>query len=252
MSPPRPIAYKQLKVHHTGAADVQNPNTPERSGKALDFAALLRKRPATPATARPMPPARPSAMPSAVTSHTATLTAELAAELGSRMAQAIATLARGSGPGEAGADNTAQDGTDSTDGKDAPESADAPDGIRRTPLEPRHAAAPVHGALAVPGTPQYQVELVRYLADTVARFCSDPAVAHGEGWQVRLSLDPAVLPDTTLHLNLSPSWLLLRFESDDARSRALVSNHQAVLEQALAKTLVPCRDIAISSEPATP
>lgn len=112
------------------------------------------------------------------------------------------------------------------------------------PAEPEIAAATGAGAVLA-AQRRHDRELAQYLAQTVTRFCNDPAVAHGPGWQVRLVLDPEILPDTTLELALSPLWLSLRFASGHARARHLVSSHQHLLQHLLETTLVPRREIAI-------
>lgn len=75
--------------------------------------------------------------------------------------------------------------------------------------------------------------LLDYLTARVADFCTDPAVLAQGHWTMRLTLDPAILPDCTLALTLSYFDLTLRFDSRDATSRQLVLHHADVLKQRL-------------------
>jgi hypothetical protein len=87
--------------------------------------------------------------------------------------------------------------------------------------------------------------VVDYLAATVTGFCNAPGVSSSDGWRVRIDLNADILPATTLHLNLSPHWLLLRFECADAHAKSLVCTHQNRLVTALDNALSPRRDISI-------
>jgi type III secretion control protein HpaP len=75
--------------------------------------------------------------------------------------------------------------------------------------------------------------LLDYLTARVADFCTDPAVLAQGHWTMRLTLDPAILPDCTLALTLSYFDLTLRFDSRDPASRQLVLHHADVLKQRL-------------------
>jgi type III secretion control protein HpaP len=75
--------------------------------------------------------------------------------------------------------------------------------------------------------------LLDYLTGRVADFCTDPAVLAQGHWTMRLTLDPAILPDCTLSLTLSYFDLTLRFDSRDTASRQLVLHHADVLKQRL-------------------
>ena len=75
--------------------------------------------------------------------------------------------------------------------------------------------------------------LLDYLTARVADFCTDPAVLAQGHWTMRLTLDPAILPDCTLSLTLSYFDLTLRFDSRDSTSRQLVLHHADVLKQRL-------------------
>lgn len=90
--------------------------------------------------------------------------------------------------------------------------------------------------------------LVAAVADTVARFCNEPAVDHSEGWNVRMPLRDDVLPSTTLDLAVSSCWLQLRFETSSDAARDLLFLHRAALTDLLATALNRQRDIAIAIE----
>jgi type III secretion control protein HpaP len=88
--------------------------------------------------------------------------------------------------------------------------------------------------------------LVASVGRTIARFCNERAVNESEGWQVRIPLRPEMLPATTLDLRVSPHWLQLRFETEDARSRDLVLRHRDALGRMLDEALQRRREIAIT------
>jgi type III secretion control protein HpaP len=90
--------------------------------------------------------------------------------------------------------------------------------------------------------------MVASVAQTVARFCNEPAVDHSEGWSVRMPLRDDVLPETTLDLTISSCWLQLRFETRSDGARDLLSIHRAALTELLAAALNRQRDIAITIE----
>lgn len=81
---------------------------------------------------------------------------------------------------------------------------------------------------------------------TIAGFCNDRAVNNGEMWTVQMALRADLVPDTTLHLSLSPHWLTLRFQAADAAALDLLSRGRETLEQVLENTLSRKRDIAIT------
>lgn len=214
MSENRRISFRELRIHRGPAAE----GAAEPALPAQRFARLMNGRPAearVPPVARDLARHRETAAALAadaaddVEPGEATEDDALRAELSGRLAQAARAM--------------------------------------RAWRETREIREPPTTAVAAIGPAQLQHdrELTQYLAQTVGRFCNDPAVAHGTGWQVRLVLDPEILPDTTLELALSPLWLSLRFASDHARARHLVSSHQDLLQQLLENTLVPRREIAI-------
>lgn len=89
---------------------------------------------------------------------------------------------------------------------------------------------------------------MREVALTIAGFCNDRAVNNGDLWQVQMALRADVVPDTTLHLSLSPHWLTLRFHTGDAAALDLLSRGREALLQILETTLARKRDIAITFE----
>ncbi|RKP44567.1 type III secretion system protein SctP [Trinickia fusca] len=80
---------------------------------------------------------------------------------------------------------------------------------------------------------QQLLMLVDYLANRVADFCTDPAVLAQGHWEIRLALDPKILPGCTLAMTLSYFDLTLRFEAEQIRSKQLVLHHGDVLKQRL-------------------
>lgn len=70
------------------------------------------------------------------------------------------------------------------------------------------------------------------MAQQVARLCTegDPRF---QCWSVTLPLDPAVLPDCELRLELSPGAMTLRFRTASPQSAALVCRHRDALRARL-------------------
>ena len=90
------------------------------------------------------------------------------------------------------------------------------------------ASAPV--VEAVYRQQQCFIELAAVIASQVANFASNRSLADAGTWEVTLPLDPRVLPDTVLHLRLSPALLSLRFDATDPDARELLLRHSNVLE----------------------
>lgn len=91
-------------------------------------------------------------------------------------------------------------------------------------------------------------ELVEHLAVSVRDFCNDGATQGREGWTIRLELNPEVLPSTSLEMDLSPQWLLLRFSPRDPDCRALISQGVEQLQGILAEVVNPKRNVVVSVE----
>ncbi|AMP07008.1 flagellar hook-length control FliK family protein [Collimonas pratensis] len=89
--------------------------------------------------------------------------------------------------------------------------------------------------------------VVEHLAERVANFCLSPAVKRGGTWEVTIVLNPAILPETNLHLNLSPFRLWLRFDSNDARANDLICLNTDALLQRLRSRLDASFDIDVET-----
>ncbi len=85
----------------------------------------------------------------------------------------------------------------------------------------------------------------RELAERIARFCQTSGTADDMAWAVTLPMNPAVLPDTLLHLQLSPVSLAIRFETSSPRSAQLLSENKDALRVRLNETLDRRLDIGI-------
>ena len=85
----------------------------------------------------------------------------------------------------------------------------------------------------------------RELAERIARFCQTSGTADDMAWAVTLPMNPAVLPDTSLHLQLSPASLALRFETSSPRSAQLLSENRDALRVRLTDSLDRRLDIGI-------
>lgn len=107
--------------------------------------------------------------------------------------------------------------------------------------EYRHTTVP-DGTKIAPriAVPKWVVEL----ADLVSHTCgqSDKSFSH---WSIVIPIDPAVLPDTTLRLDLSPSRLLLRFCTQSTHSLNLISKHNTSLISLLVHSVSEIQNIEI-------
>ncbi|WP_342612097.1 type III secretion system protein SctP [Burkholderia ambifaria] len=83
--------------------------------------------------------------------------------------------------------------------------------------------------------------LMHFLADRIADFCTDEAVAAHGNWSIHLRIDPALLPECALHLTLSHFDLVLRFETPSEPVRALICRHEDTLKQRLVSLLAHLR-----------
>ncbi|BCG01471.1 hypothetical protein PPGU19_060390 (plasmid) [Paraburkholderia sp. PGU19] len=84
---------------------------------------------------------------------------------------------------------------------------------------------------------QQMLELAHVLARHVVEFASNPAIRQAGHWEVAMRIDPQRLPGTQLHLTLSPSVLLLRFDIESADTRELLLHHAGLLERELRQVL---------------
>lgn len=89
--------------------------------------------------------------------------------------------------------------------------------------------------------------LTRELADRIARFCSMSGAGGDSSWAVTLPMNPAVLPDTLLHLQLSPSSIAIRFETQNARASQLISDNADALRVRLADALGRHIDVDVAA-----
>nr|WP_260432525.1 type III secretion system protein SctP [Burkholderia sp. Bp9140] len=79
--------------------------------------------------------------------------------------------------------------------------------------------------------------LMHFLADRVADFCTDEAVAAHGNWSIHMRIDPSLLPECTLRLTLSHFDLVLRFDTSSEPVRALICRHEETLKQRLVSLL---------------
>ena len=75
------------------------------------------------------------------------------------------------------------------------------------------------------------------LAERITRFCSLSGAADDAAWEVTLPMNPAVLPETSMHLQLSPSRMVIRFETADPSSSRLIVDNADALRARLADVL---------------
>ena len=216
------IAYRTLKVH--GPAPVADSGA-ERGAQRPGFSELMRRRP-TAATGLAAPVGLLRVDSACRDAEVVRADTEVDVETDTRQ-----------DPGRAGANASPGETVEAYLAREIAARGGSPESLGTGPLG--GAAAPqLDAALGD--------RMVAYLAATVTRFCNDPAVRDGDGWQIRIELREDVLPGTTLHLSLSLQWLQLRFETIDERSRNLLLRHRDTLETTLDKALVPGRDISIT------
>jgi type III secretion control protein HpaP len=84
---------------------------------------------------------------------------------------------------------------------------------------------------------QHFLDLSRRIASEIAAFCGNRSISQAGTWDVRLPLDPNVLPRTLLLLTLSPVCLSLRFDVNDVHTQQLLLHHCALLERELISLL---------------
>lgn len=97
------------------------------------------------------------------------------------------------------------------------------------------ASAPI--VEAVYGQQTRFLTLTLQIAREVAAWCADPHIAASGNWEAHLTLDPALLPDTTLDVQLSRFHLSLRFNVETPSTRQVLSQHVSLLETELTRLL---------------
>ncbi len=105
------------------------------------------------------------------------------------------------------------------------------------PEEPEHDIALGKQIVHACATAAHGDLFTRELAHRIARFCSMSGAQDDASWAVTLPMNPAVLPDTLLHLQLSPSSIGIRFETSNPRSTQLISDNADALRTRLSDTL---------------
>ncbi|WP_230947569.1 type III secretion system protein SctP [Burkholderia territorii] len=97
-----------------------------------------------------------------------------------------------------------------------------------------------HAVVAVRAPARTGQDMTRFVDSIVAEvsdFCANPIVFESGDWQITIPVDPALLPGCTLNLALSHFQLTLRFDTTDARSRELISQHAATLRTSLEEVM---------------
>ncbi|VWB18602.1 type III secretion system protein SctP [Burkholderia latens] len=119
----------------------------------------------------------------------------------------------------------------------------------REPQRPEAGGA--HTVVAVRAPARTGQDMNRFVDSIVAEvsdFCANPIVFESGDWQITIPIDPALLPGCTLSLALSHFQLTLRFDTTDARSRELISQHAATLRTSLEEVMQSRFDGARSVE----
>ncbi|MCA8243018.1 type III secretion system protein SctP [Burkholderia sp. AU32262] len=106
------------------------------------------------------------------------------------------------------------------------------------PQRPTAGGPHVVAAVRAPArTGQDMHRFVDSIVAEVSDFCANPIVFESGDWQITIPIDPALLPGCTLSLALSHFQLTLRFDTTDARSRELISQHAATLRTSLEEVM---------------
>jgi Type III secretion protein (HpaP) len=115
------------------------------------------------------------------------------------------------------------------------------------PEPPEHDAALGKQIVHACATAAHGELFTRELADRIARFCAMSGASDDASWAVTLPMNPAVLPDTLLHLQLSPSSIGIRFETTSARSTQLISDNADALRVRLSDALGRHIDVELAA-----
>lgn len=112
--------------------------------------------------------------------------------------------------------------------------------VQATREPQRSEAGGPHAVVAVRAPARTGQDMNRFVDSIVAEvsdFCANPIVFASGDWQITIPIDPALLPGCTLNLALSHFQLTLRFDTTDARSRELISQHAATLRTSLEEVM---------------
>ncbi|MGN6669897.1 MAG: type III secretion system protein SctP [Trinickia sp.] len=112
------------------------------------------------------------------------------------------------------------------------------DGTARQPMPAtsRQAALPAQQRKLTDEEVRF-AKVADYLLERVTDFCSARTVVANGNWDLQIQIDPTIMPNCLLRLSLSDFRLALRFETQDATSKALISKHSGTLEARLAELL---------------
>jgi len=137
----------------------------------------------------------------------------------------------GGGERDGEADDERHDGSGGGDAPEPPRAeAERAAPVRGGGAAPARVMAPPRPLLPAAGVNS----LADHLADRIAGFCTGPARSRGgERWEVTVELDPAILPQTRLHLVLSDGTLSLRFDARSAPARRLICDNGDALRSRL-------------------
>ncbi|VWB88583.1 type III secretion system protein SctP [Burkholderia lata] len=88
--------------------------------------------------------------------------------------------------------------------------------------------------------------LAQKLTERITRFCAMSGAGNDVVCAVTLPINPAVLEDTLLHLQLSPSRLAIRFETSNAYSAQLICDNVDALRARLSDALFRQIDVDVT------
>lgn len=87
---------------------------------------------------------------------------------------------------------------------------------------------------------------LNFLVEGFTNFCTNPdTLSHGN-WQARMRMPPALLPNTFLLVDLSPLHAKLKFETDHAISRTILTRNIETLQVQVREALADSRDVEVS------
>jgi len=89
--------------------------------------------------------------------------------------------------------------------------------------------------------------LAQQMAERIARFCSMSGTSDDASLEVTLPMNPSVLADTLLHLQLSSSRIALRFKTSNPRSAQLIYDNAETLRARLSDALRRRIDVEVAA-----